>query len=103
MRDEFDDLTPVELLVEEVVLRVSLGRMTTSWGWLELPCLMGMRVTTWPAERWREDELERFFFSLSGLALREEQSWCLVAPQRGQAEAASLWSWSWMCAWHRRW
>lgn len=60
------------------------------------PCRMGMRVTTGPRERVRvAEELDRFFLSFSGLALREEQSWCLVVPQRRQTAAAILWSWAW--------
>ena len=103
VRDELEaDLTALELLLDEALLRVILGLTTTSWGWLELPCLMGIRVTTGPRERWRvEEDVERFFLSFSGLALREEQSWCLEDPQRRQAGAAILWSWAW--DWLSRW
>lgn len=100
--EEGTDLAALELLLDEALLRATLGLTTTSWGWLELPCRMGIRVTTGPRERVRvEDEVERFFLSLSGLALREEQSWCLEVPQRGQRGAAMRWSWAW--DWLSRW
>jgi hypothetical protein len=60
--------------------------MTTNRGSFEVEDLMGMRVTTGPEDRWREDEC--FLFSdFSGLVLRLEQSWCLVVPHLGHGDA----------------
>jgi hypothetical protein len=72
------DLEEEELLV--LVLRVALGRTTTSWGWLE--DLRGMRVIVGPVGRWRVWLCLRL--SLEGeeevLLLRAEQSEWFLLP-----------------------
>lgn len=96
---EWDFVEEEEELLE-LGFREGLGRMTTSWGWVEERS--GMRVIVGPFARGRGVVCVFLdLLGLNGVLLRAEQSVCRLLPQLAHAGTSKCWSCS--CDWLMRW